>query len=376
MRSILSFLIPIKKGKIMFESYPDYSDNARAFSDYLLEFTNYKIIWSVRDVKKYKNTDRIRFVEKDGGHSVLGKLKFIYDSVSSQFLFSTHGSFYYANRRNKYVVLWHGMPLKKIARLQDNHYHSYLDNASYILTTSKYYIPIFQQCFGKQREEILPLGIPRNDFLFHENKSLEVLGIKKHTGEKMIVYLPTFRTANGDARSDSKENVFDSVLDITTRESRAKLNVFLKKLSVIMVVKPHPSDVVVLDEHRLSNLVIIPHGVFADKDVQLNHLLHYADALLTDYSGVFIDYLNLDRPIGFVLTDIAAYNKNRGFLFDNPLDYLPGMQIFTKYDFEKFCDDVSKGYDGFKAVREKLRSIYNDYSDDNNCKRLANYLCL
>lgn len=376
LRSILSIIIPIKKGKILFESYPDYSDNARAFSDYLIEHTDYKIIWSVREVNKINNTDRIRFIEKDGGQSLLGKIKFIYDTVSSQFLFSTHGSFYYASRRNKYVVLWHGMPLKKIARLQDKKNNNYLNNATYILTTSKYYVPIFQQCFGKKSDEILPIGIPRNDLLFQENNSLGILGIEKSCQEKMIVYLPTFRTARGNTESDSEENVFNGLLDITTKGSREKLNDFLRGQNIIMVVKPHPADIVVLEEQRLSNLVIIPHNVFAGKDVQLNHLLHYADALLTDYSGVFIDYLNLDRPIGFVLTDIKSYAKNRGFLFDKPLDYLPGKKIFSEKDLMDFCEDVSKGNDNLKTEREKLRYIFNDYSDDKNCSRLAKFLGL
>lgn len=361
----------------MFESFPDYSDNARAFSDYLISNTEYNLIWSVRDINKYQSTERIRFVEKDGGKSLLGKMRFVYDTLSSQFLFSTHGSFFFANpQKQKYVVLWHGMPLKKIARLQNEGNKNYLNNASYILSTSRYYVSIFQECFGKKKDEILPVGIPRNDLLFHDNNSLDILGIEKNEGEKLIFYLPTFRKAIGNADIDTEENVFNSILDITTKDSRERLNSFLRNKKIKMVVKPHPSDVNILEEHRLSNLVIIPHNVFAEKDIQLNHALHYADALLTDYSGVFIDYLNLDRPIGFVLTDITDYTQNRGFLFDKPLDFLPGMKIFTGEDFYKFCEDLHNGEDEYKSERERLQYIYNDYRDDNNCKRLSDFLCL
>lgn len=376
-RFVLSVVIPVKKGKLMFESYPDYSDNARAFSDFLLENTDYNVIWSVRDITRYKNSDRIRFVEKDGGKSLGGKLRFVYDTVSSQFLFSTHGSFLFANRiRQKYVVLWHGMPLKKIARLQSDDNRFYLDNASYVLSTSKYYIPILQQCFARESNEILSFGLPRNDLLFHENNSMTVLGIDKQKGEKMIVYLPTFRKVDGVSKGDTEEDVFNSLFDITTNESREKINCYLRELNVIMVVKPHPADSNVLEEYRNSNLIIIPHSYFADKDIQLYHVLHYADALLTDYSSAFIDYLNLDCPIGFVLTDINNYSENRGFIFDSPMEYLPGMQLFTEQDFKLFCEGVAKGKDNFKSERERLRYVYNDYSDANSCLRLAEYLGL
>ena len=190
-RVLLSFMIPVKKGKIMFESIPDYSDNARVLSDYLLQNTKCNLLWSVDNVNKYESTVRIRFVEKNGGDSLLGKLKFVYHTVSSQYLFSTHGSFHYANRRKqKYIVLWHGMPIKKIVRLQDaTSTANYLNNSSYILCTSSYYVPIFSKCFGKPASEILPIGIPRNDLLFYESDVLNKLQLTINKEEKLIVYL-------------------------------------------------------------------------------------------------------------------------------------------------------------------------------------------
>ena len=144
-RLLLSYIIPVKKGKIIFESFPDYSDNARAFSDYLIENSAYTLIWSVEGAEKYENSARIRFIERNGGETIIGKLKFIYETVSSQILVSTHGAFLYANKRKqKFVCCWHGMPLKRIAVWQNPENKNYLNNTSYILSTSKYYIPILE----------------------------------------------------------------------------------------------------------------------------------------------------------------------------------------------------------------------------------------
>ena len=377
-RVLLSYIIPVKKGKIMFESIPDYSDNSRAFSDYLIQHSNYRLIWSVNNPSNYQTTDRIRFIEKNGGKSLRGRLAFIYHTVSSQYLFSTHRSFIYANRRKqKYIVLWHGMPLKKIAIMQNADNRNYLNNSSYILCTSKYYVSIFQKCFAKPINEILPIGIPRNDLLFQENDVLDKLGIKKTCGEKLIVYLPTFRKTSQYDKGDSEIDVFSNgLLDLTNDDSLEKLNVYLSSLKTILLVKPHPADVSQIVFKKLSNMVIVPHSVFAYKDIQLNHVLHYADTLLTDFSGVFIDYLNLNRPIGFLLSDFKEYTSNRGFLFEEPLDYMPGEKIFNEKDFFEFCEGVSKGYDSSANERIRLRSVYNDYTDDKNCQRLADYLGL
>ena len=105
-------------------------------------------------------------------------------------------------------------------------------------------------------------------------------------------------------------------------------------------------------------------------------MLHYTDALISDFSGAYVDYLNLDRPIGFVITDMKDYDTNRGFVFESPTDYMPGMKIKDEIDFLKFCDNVSMNIDTYKADRHKVLSIFSDYQDDNNYRRLALHLGL
>lgn len=375
-RVFLSLVIPVKKGKVMLQSYPDYSDNARAFSDYLLTHTDLRLIWSVTNAKKYTDTERIRFIETDGGNHLKDRLSFIYHTVSSQFLFSTHGAFWFANKRKQtFVCMWHGVPLKKIALLQNSENKGFLNNTSYILSTSKFYIPIYRQCFDKKESEIPVTGIPRNDWLFEESDVLEKLGVKKNPHGKLIVYLPTFRKTGSEETVDSNQNVFKiGVLDFSSDSGVKILNEFLKRINVTLIVKPHPSELFQPADMEYSNIMVVPHAVFAEKDIQLNKLLHYADALITDFSSVFIDYMNLDRPIGFVLSDISEYSDNRGFIFDKPLEYMPGKKISNEEDFERFCMDVSEGKDEFKKERKDLQHVYNDYSDANNCERLFKLL--
>lgn len=377
-RLLLSCMIPVKKGKVLFESVPDYSDNSRAFSDYILKHTNYCVLWSVTNAYKYQSNDRIRFIEKNGGTSLRGRLAFIYHTVSSQYLFSTHAAFLFANKRKQtYVCLWHGMPLKKIGALVDSANKYYINNAKYILSASKYYTPIFEKCFNRRTDDILPVGIPRNDWLFGDSKVLEKLEITVNQDEKLIVYLPTFRKKNVAEKGATDPNLFkEGLFDFSCDDVVRELDEQLRLLHIKLIIKPHPADKNQPRNQDYQNIKIIPHSIFDDNDVQLNQLLHYTDALLTDFSGVFIDYLNLDRPIGFVLTDLADYTEQRGFLFDKPLEYMPGAKIYNKEDFLSFCKDVFSEKDTFKAERKRLQPIYNDFTDDKNCERLALFLGL
>ena len=375
-RFLLSILVPVQTGKIMFESSPDYSDNARAFSDYLLQYTNYILIWSVKNASNYKSGERIRFIEKNGGTGTMGKLVFIYHTVSSQFLISTHASFHFANKRKQtYVCCWHGMPLKRIAQWQNEDNKNYLNNAKFILSTSTFYKPILCKCFGKNDANIVSTGYPRNDWLFHDSDVLKRLEVRIDQGEKLIMYLPTFRKPCGGGYKDADKDVFkQGFIDFTSEKGLNEINDFLKGLKIKLIVKPHPAEANQLFVKRLSNVLVVPHRIFLEKDIQLNKVMHYADALVTDFSGAFIDFLNLNRPIGFSLTDIDEYQDNRGFVFDAPLSYMPGKRIYNKRDFEDFCIDLMQGIDKYMEERKRVHDVFNDNSDDNNSYRLACFL--
>ncbi len=371
-RSILSFLVHINHKKILFQSFPDYSDNARAFSDYVVKNTDYKVYWAVENLSAYHDTDRIKYIQLPLGKKVREKIVYIYHTLSSQILVSTHAAFLLANKkRQTYVCCWHGMPFKKIGVWRNPENTYYLDNASFVLSTSTYYIPILSKCFNKPNECILPTGYPRNDWLFTKSDVLNKLQINKKEKEKIILYLPTFRKVSGGREDSDKDAFKDGPFDFTSKEDMLTFNEFLRQHNILLFVKPHPSEQNQLNINRLSNIIIVPHKYFIDNDIQLNKLMYYADALITDFSGAFCDFLLLDRPIGFVLTDVDDYKNNRGFIFENYLDYLPGQKIISNKDFKLFCINVEAGIDEFILERKKLYPIYNDYNDGNNCQRLA-----
>ncbi|WP_288177740.1 CDP-glycerol glycerophosphotransferase family protein [Blautia hydrogenotrophica] len=112
------------------------------------------------------------------------------------------------------------------------------------------------------------------------------------------------------------------------------------------------------------------------RQVPLYSLVKEADALITDYSSVYFDYLLLDRPIGFVLEDLESYEGHRGFVVPNPLDYMPGEKIYCKEELLDFFRKVVNEEDNFKEERKKICDQVNYYQDGNNCARLLELIHL
>lgn len=365
-RHIVSCFFPVINGKVFFDSLPDYSDSSRVMSDYVLNDSHYKVFWAVNQIPTYSVNKAVRFVLKKN------KLSYWYHTVTAQYIFATHASHVWANpHRQMSVCLWHGTPIKKIGRMQYSNTTGMLRQFRYIISSSEYYVPILKKCFDEERE-ILVTGRPSNDLLFIENNSMKKLNIDKRSDEKLIVYLPTFRQTMASGNKDSiKDVLMEDFIDFSDKDKMIEWNSFFIDNNIKLIVKPHPADKNQLTDVSLSNIYVVTNGKMQSLDIQLNELLHYADALITDYSSVFCDYMLLDRPIGFMITDLEDYSEKRGFILNPIIDYLPGSRISSRSEFESFCKNVAEGVDNNKELRDMLYHIYNDFHDNNNCKRVA-----
>lgn len=355
--------------KLFFDSFPDYSDNSRAFSDFLLcngYSPKYKIYWAVNIIPEYKD-ERIHYVLKKN------KISYFYHTVTSYFLFSTHGAFNWCNPHlQKFVCFFHGSALKKFCRMQNSDNDYYLEQAWKFTAPSDFYVGVFAQAFGRKKEEILLLGYPRCDLLFQPNDSLNRIGIELKNNTKIVVYMPTFRQPVSGAYEDSKKNVFEEdFIKFSDSFEIEKWNSFLSERNIILIVKPHPSESNIVKCDNCQNIKVITNDDLQHHNVQLYSLLANADALITDYSSVSCDYLLLDRPIGFVITDIEEYEHGRGFVFEPPTDYMPGSIIANEREFSEFFNELQHGRDKTKEKRDQLKLVFNKYNDGKNCERIA-----
>ena len=98
-------------------------------------------------------------------------------------------------------------------------------------------------------------------------------------------------------------------------------------------------------------------------------LLGKTDYLITDYSSVFVDYLTLNKPIGFLLNDVDVYQKGRPLYFEPTKENLPGTVMYTLEDMKDFIANNKRHI----ATESEL---FNIFTDNNNCKRLVEALNL
>ena len=223
----------------------------------------------------------------------------------------------------------------------------------------------------------------RNAFLFHisydcKPKSIHkiytILGIKLKF-KKVILWLPTFRNSKALNRNDSTFNFPLGIPIIYSKEDLNLINDYLNKLNVCLLLKLHPAqDTSVFKLDSLTNIIIINDKYLIDRNIELCELYKVTDAMITDYSSVYVDYLLLNKPLGFTQDDFEQYKK--GFSMPNINDYMPGHKIMNVDDLKKFISDISSNIDNYKEERERVNKIFNKFNDSKSSERLAKYLDL
>lgn len=355
----------------------DFSDNAKAIYDYLL--TNgynddYKIVWFVHNPDEYKqNVKNVKFVsydwEKTGsfGH----KLKYFYHLLTSKYLFFTDSHFWlrYCRPGQVRVNLWHGCGFKDRKTKSGPTGQNY----DYMTVTSKMYAKIHSEEFGCPIEKIVDTGLAKEDWLFQNqyDKLSDMLEVP--SAKKYIFWTPTFRMAiEGLERINEYYLDSDTGLPIVkTNNDMLEINSLLEKNDAYMVIKLHPvQDNSIISKINYSRICVLRNEDISLKGLQVNQLLSRADAMISDYSSIAVDYMLLDRPIAFMLEDAERYNNSRGFVFDNIHDYLPGVELYNLEDMKKFIVDVCEDNDVSKDKRQALIKRMHTHCDGNNCKRI------
>lgn len=371
-----------KKGKIIvFSSFPDVADNSFAVFDYLIKNEKdkeYLMVWLIDDYSKIDKINK-NIYERFGNISVkyIKKNSFlgIYYYIFSRYIFCTHGIFSGVTLCKKQIKinLWHAMPTKRIGLL-DNKKKEDIATSNYMTATSDIFVNLLAKAFGMDEKNILKIGQPRNDLLFRGDNSLRKIGIDKEQYNKVFLWMPTYRVSTrGDIRTDGK--IKESGLPLLDQEEIIKLNDLLFKENFLFVIKLHPiAQVTIKYFDNLSNIIFISDEILIDSNVQLYSIIGECGVLLTDYSSVYIDYLILNRPIGFIIDDLEDYKNNRGFVFDNFEEWAPGKKIRTFRELENFILDVKNNIDEYKEIREKINKKFNKFVDGESSKRLIKFL--
>ena len=349
-----------RQNKILFYSDLEFRDNIKALYDHIIENglnERYEIVCATND---YKN-----FTEKQP-HNVSFKKNWrgFLDYFSAGYVFYCFGRIPILPGKGQQVVqLWHGSPLKAPSKEMLANYSSDRLFFTHLVASSDFFVPVLSMWFSFPKERIIVCGQPRNDNMFTHQRY--ELGDYK----KLILWLPTFRNST-KMGNDSTQN---QIVPIFQESDFQELNEFLSKQNVKILVKLHP--VQNIDNHAivdLKNFIVLSDNEFTKRNMELYRLCAQADAMITDYSSIYFDYLLLNRPIAFTEDDIDSYSNQRGFSVKNQDECKPGFRIKTKQDFYRFVEDLANEIDNYKSERENVNRWANTYTDNKASERILN----
>lgn len=273
------------------------------------------------------------------------------------------------------LQLWHGVPLKKIgfpeiaspvnmtpekARYLETNYSGY----TAVISSSPWATgELFARAF--RAEAFLETGFPRNDILARAPGKADMIHVDanmygflrrhKAAGGKVVVYMPTFRDTGGTFLSDN-------ALDIRL------INAFCKKHNIFFLAKFHPSM-------QISTEGTLEAFAVYDSTLDIYPVLRLADALVSDYSSVYFDFMFTDKPLIFYPYDRDRYLTQDRELFFDYESFTPGEHVTTQEALlQAIYEATVAGRDPHAAARRALRDRVFGTVDAGSADRVCSWI--
>lgn len=364
-KKLLSVL-PLTK-TIIFESYPDFTDNTYPLFIEIINneyFKKYKIIWWTSENKKELSKRFNRKIITINKNNFINKIRFFYYTYTSKVLICCNRYLFKKNPKQILFYLTHGLTVKSV-----RDYYNTPKCVDYFLSTSKHFEDMQSYQFKIEKEKIISLGYPRNDYFF--NSSVDITKLFDKQYKKYIIWYPTFRQHKGNKISHSSIS-----LPIIHDVEKAKIvNESAKENDVLIILKPHfAQDMSLINGNDFSNIVIINDDFYKKNNIQAYEFLSKTDALISDYSSVYFDYLFANKPIALTFEDFEEYSKNPGFAIDMNKYMAGGIILDNEIDMCDFIKDVANNIDPKEEIRNEIKDLVFDDISKGASKRVTNFI--
>lgn len=365
---------------IVFHSSPDFSDNPRALYDYVRAHTDYETFWVIHD----KNL--IPLLRDAGIDCGALEEERTWEKIhSAQFLVSA--SFILAGDKTEgqiHVSAWHGFGPKVIgftpnAAPEDS---SFADlkyvtmQCDLVNITSRFAQIMTAGQFAMDRRKVRVTGFPRNDYLFSSDGRAyvrEVLAdahpsVDISDDAHLFLYLPTMREGLKKEGAQFDSNPFNyNDYDV------ARIDDFLEQTNSYIVAKLHFADGALFSQDNIDlpkRFLLLDGEALTKRMLTIYHVMNAFDALITDYSSAYTDFMLLNRPIVFSCPDFDAYEADRGFIMQDPTLMMPGPIVDSWDGLQEQLRSVAEGKDDYADTRARMMSLFHDVRDGNSSQRL------
>lgn len=361
-KKAIARLIPIGN-VILLESYPCLTDSTKSVFDEMIH-------------REWNEKYRFYWVASPNSPK-LTKLKNVHLVSES----SLYMKFLKARAR---VIVSSNRPIPKLKRSQ---YSLFITHGAAIKRMSSYSLPegidemiVLSESLrisdaaahGFAPSRAFALGLPRNDRLYLPPIDTHKL-FPDADYVKLVYWLPTFRHHKLTGRSISQTQI----PLIHCIKDAEEINDSAKRHGILVVAKPHFADNVSPSEFEgLSNLRFIDEDFLNKNGIENYAILRSSDALITDYSSVYFDYLALDRPIALIWDDIDEYIANEGLGINTDRFLCAGEKIYSAQELDDFFERLSLGIDN---LSDKRRKLANELSSDiygNSTERVTDRIAL
>lgn len=283
----------------------------------------------------------------------------------SEYLINDTTFYPFFNKREgqKYYIVWHGTPLKNmgkdtpnvidVANVQRNFYMA--DKIIVSNEATKDILINSHNLKNIYKGKIVVGPSPRNSVFFDKTIREEIRDNLSLNNKKVICYMPTWRGTINKVEKTSQTEVtlkyLDKILDEDT----------------VLYVKLH-------DFEKNSIKTTFRNIHFFPQEYETYEFLTATDSLITDYSSVMYDYLNLDKPIILYTYDLEEYAENRGLY--EPISAYPFTVASTLEELASAIENIEHcvDYHEMKAKFAKndcilgpekiVKNMVNGYIDE------------
>lgn len=226
------------------------------------------------------------------------------------------------------------------------------------VVSSRFEIENLSANYGFNKEDLIPSGMPRYDYLDKTKKP-----------KRQVLFAPSWRSyltgdivsgnsvREGNVNKLQKSNYFVNIQEFINHQ---ELNRVLKEHNVELHLKLHPEFYCTYSN---MNWINSSNVKLADNKVDLTE---YA-AFITDFSSFVFDYAPLCRPIMYFVPDYAEFKAglNRYRMLDLPFEEAFGRLAITP---EEAVDNLSHIItSGFKTEDIYYQRMKNFYLDNTEC---------
>lgn len=368
---LVDWLLPKDKNLVLFgQKRGGYGGNSRALFEYVKRNSSLKAVWLT------SRKDLIDGVNYFSPYSWKGLILALRASI----LVVSHGAgdipySGYFSKRKKYLVVWHGIPLKRIALLDANlndekeikAVEREISKYTHYIAASESEAEMLVKCRKLESADVIHItGLPRNDALLTRKSGVEAnvaKSIQNILDSKIILYAPTFRDKSDTKFFPFKDVCFDSLYSK------------LEALQAYLFFRPHPNDQKNIEFLRSVCKQYGNRFVLADNNLipDVAEILPFVDTVITDYSSIYIDLLLTNCSYLFIPYDLEDYHRERGLLYDYG-KVTPGPKLGSQ---EELLSGLERGLTDpsfYLMEREKVKRLFHFHHDNKSTERVCQLL--